>query len=298
LVIVGATAAVIGGFLPWYRVSFDFIDFRVTRNGFERPDAGLSVFAIAFCVAAAAFAVVDLALTSSSGGRRSLQPAVFIPGVLGAIAVVMVAAKYADESKDASIGFVVTGLGAAVVVVGGVVMLAMRDEVEVAVDPAEVPRMSPYTSSGGAMFCEQCGNRLTPDARFCASCGAAVRVAAPASEVWAGPDSGTLPPPPSVAPPPPPPPAAAWGTYAGPHGAAPPKQTNGFAIASMVLGILWIYWIGSILALVFGYIAKSQIDNSRGAQSGRGMAIAGIVLGWVGVASIVLVVIAVAADSS
>ena len=28
----------------------------------------------------------------------------------------------------------------------------------------------------------------------------------------------------------------------------------------MVLGILWIYWIGSILALVFGYVAKGQID--------------------------------------
>ena len=84
----------------------------------------------------------------------------------------------------------------------------------------------------------------------------------------------------------------------GPYGAAQPTRTNGFAIASMVLGILWVYWIGSILALVFGYIAKSQIDNSRGAQSGRGMAIAGIVLGWVGIAAIVLVVIAVAADSS
>ena len=33
------------------------------------------------------------------------------------------------------------------------------------------------------------------------------------------------------------------------------------AIASMVLGILWIVWIGSILALVFGYVAKSQIDR-------------------------------------
>ena len=27
----------------------------------------------------------------------------------------------------------------------------------------------------------------------------------------------------------------------------------------MVLGILWLYWVGSILALVFGYIAKNQI---------------------------------------
>jgi hypothetical protein len=51
------------------------------------------------------------------------------------------------------------------------------------------------------------------------------------------------------------------------------------AIASMVLGILWICWIGSILALVFGYMAKNQIDASGGLEGGRGMAVAGIVLG-------------------
>jgi hypothetical protein len=56
---------------------------------------------------------------------------------------------------------------------------------------------------------------------------------------------------------------------------------NGMAIASMVLGIVWIYWIGSILALVFGYIAKGQIRERN--ESGAGMATAGIVLGWVGV---------------
>jgi hypothetical protein len=68
----------------------------------------------------------------------------------------------------------------------------------------------------------------------------------------------------------------------------PQQTTNGFAVASLVLGILWIFWIGSILALVFGYIAKSQIDGSRGAQGGRGLAIAGIVLGWVGVGMFLL----------
>ena len=69
------------------------------------------------------------------------------------------------------------------------------------------------------------------------------------------------------------------------------QATNGMAIASMVLGILWLYWIGSILALVFGYVAKSQIDKSHGAQTGRGMAVAGIVLGWVGVGFLVLFIL-------
>ncbi|UOY00608.1 DUF4190 domain-containing protein [Blastococcus sp. PRF04-17] len=70
---------------------------------------------------------------------------------------------------------------------------------------------------------------------------------------------------------------------------APPRRTNGLAVASMVLGILWIYWIGSVLALIFGYIARSQI-RERG-EGGDGMAIAGIVLGWVGIGIVVLVVL-------
>jgi hypothetical protein len=78
----------------------------------------------------------------------------------------------------------------------------------------------------------------------------------------------------------------------------PAVKTNGLAIASLVLGLIWIYGLGSILALVFGYSAKGQIDHSGGRQSGRGMAVAGIVLGWIGVGLIVLVFIAAAAGSS
>ena len=70
------------------------------------------------------------------------------------------------------------------------------------------------------------------------------------------------------------------------YGWAPPQRTNGLAIASMVLGIVWLYWIGSVLALVFGYVARKQI-RERG-DAGGGMAIAGIVLGWVGVGILVL----------
>jgi hypothetical protein len=85
---------------------------------------------------------------------------------------------------------------------------------------------------------------------------------------------------------------------ASPYAGGPPiiirSKTNGFAIAALVLGIVWIYWIGSILALVFGYIAKSQIDSSGGEQTGRGMAIAGIVLGWIGVGILLLLILAIA----
>jgi hypothetical protein len=81
--------------------------------------------------------------------------------------------------------------------------------------------------------------------------------------------------------------------YGQPYGGypyAPPQRTNGLAIASMVLGILWLYWIGSILALVFGYTAKKQI-RERG-EAGGGMATAGIVLGWIGVGFLALALVA------
>jgi hypothetical protein len=75
-------------------------------------------------------------------------------------------------------------------------------------------------------------------------------------------------------------------------------RTNGLAIASLVLGIVWVYWIGSILALIFGYKAKGEIDRSNGMQTGRGMAIAGIVLGWIGIGGLVLLLIGLAVSSS
>ena len=76
------------------------------------------------------------------------------------------------------------------------------------------------------------------------------------------------------------------------------QGTNGMSIASLVLGILWIWWVGSVLALIFGYVGKNQIDESGGAQGGRGLAIAGIVLGWVGMGALVIFLILVAAASS
>ena len=100
----------------------------------------------------------------------------------------------------------------------------------------------------------------------------------------------------------PPPPGAYPTPYGQPYGQpygypyVPPQRTNGLAIASMVLGILWLYWIGSVLALVFGYIAKNQI-RQRG-ESGGGMATAGIVLGWIGIGFLVIALVAGVASYS
>src|SRR5216684_3905704 len=59
------------------------------------------------------------------------------------------------------------------------------------------------------------------------------------------------------------PPRPPYPTYPTP---AAPTSTNGFAIASMVLGILWLWWGGSMLALVFGYVARYQIRRSGGRE--------------------------------
>ena len=57
-------------------------------------------------------------------------------------------------------------------------------------------------------------------------------------------------------------------------------RTNGFAIASLVLS-LTIFLIGPVLAIIFGVIARRQIRESRGTQSGDGLALAGLIIGIV-----------------
>ena len=74
------------------------------------------------------------------------------------------------------------------------------------------------------------------------------------------------------------------------YGPAPARPTNGMAIASVVLGAVWLFWIGSVLALVFGYVSRGQIRRSG--EGGDGLAVAGIVLGWVGVGFLALTVVA------
>jgi hypothetical protein len=74
---------------------------------------------------------------------------------------------------------------------------------------------------------------------------------------------------------------------------ARPTRTSGLAIASMVLGILWIYWIGSILAVIFGHIAINQAGKDP-SITGKGMAIAGLILGYIGIGFLALAIMVAA----
>jgi len=62
---------------------------------------------------------------------------------------------------------------------------------------------------------------------------------------------------------------------------APTTIMSRLAIASMVLGILWLGWIGSLLAVIFGHVSLSQCRKNPHLR-GRGFAIAGVTLGWIG----------------
>ncbi len=99
----------------------------------------------------------------------------------------------------------------------------------------------------------------------------------------------------------PPPPAGPPPGYV-PFGAAPPaagQRTNGFAVASLVLGIVGIVlcflWIPWILAIIFGAIAIKQC-NEDPTYTGKGLAIAGLVCGLVGAAIIVLFLVSSGGD--
>lgn len=101
---------------------------------------------------------------------------------------------------------------------------------------------------------------------------------------------------------PPPPPPGGGGGYGGPppgggggygapgpgFGGAQPQSTSVMAIISLVTGILSIICCGSfifgIAAVILGFLGRKEINESNGAKKGAGMAMAGLILGAVGIA--------------
>ncbi len=101
------------------------------------------------------------------------------------------------------------------------------------------------------MFCTNCGSQIAAGG-FCANCG---------TQAGPAPTNQT-------------PPAAPYGSpYGAPMGLVP--KTNGLAIASLVTSLVCFGFIG----LILGIVAKNQIKNSNGTQTGDGMATAGIIIG-------------------
>ena len=146
----------------------------------------------------------------------------------------------------------------------------------------------------GVNYCAICGSPVRGGTSFCEKCGASVSAGSPnATAADQLPPAYQAPPPPGTYPPPPYTPG-----YVTPGSAPPPPMgpsTNGFSIASLVLGIVWVAGIGAILAVIFGFVARRQIRESGGRQAGSGMALAGIILGFVGIAGVILWIVFVIA---
>jgi hypothetical protein len=111
------------------------------------------------------------------------------------------------------------------------------------------------------------------------------------------PGGGYIPPPPGGYPPPPP------GSWGGPGGYGPPppgygpQQTNGLAVASLVLGIIGVisffFFVGGIIGIVALVLGIVAIQRARKGQAGgKSMAIAGTILG--GTAIVITAIYAIA----
>jgi hypothetical protein len=67
---------------------------------------------------------------------------------------------------------------------------------------------------------------------------------------------------------------------------APLTKTNTSALISLLAGIAgltFLPFVGSIVAVLLGQTARKEIDLSGGAQTGDGLARAGVILGWIGI---------------
>ncbi|MGH3405628.1 MAG: DUF1707 and DUF4190 domain-containing protein [Streptosporangiaceae bacterium] len=100
----------------------------------------------------------------------------------------------------------------------------------------------------------------------------------------------------------PPPAAPGWG--APPPGYAPmpypPRPTNQLAIAALVCGCAQLFFsvLTGIPAVILGHIARRQIRETG--ENGDGMALAGLILGYVGIGlsvifAVIIVLVIVAA---
>jgi type IV pilus assembly protein PilA len=116
------------------------------------------------------------------------------------------------------------------------------------------------------MYCPKCGKPNPDTSQFCISCAQAL--------------SAQFPPPP--------------GSAAG-AGIAPPltpSATDTKAIASLICGLLSFIFPAAVAAIILGHISRSDIRKSGGRLTGSGLAMTGLVFGYLGVSVIPILIIA------
>jgi hypothetical protein len=77
----------------------------------------------------------------------------------------------------------------------------------------------------------------------------------------------------------------------------PAQPTSGLAIGAMICGIAEIFTLGfaAIPAVILGHLARAQIK--RTGERGDGMAVAGLVLGYLGIGAWLLIILAISSHS-
>jgi membrane protein YqaA with SNARE-associated domain len=113
------------------------------------------------------------------------------------------------------------------------------------------------------MFCPNCGTENAEGSTICQSCGTSLTSPAPQPSAQA---------------------------------TVRPAPTSGLATASLIFGILGLTLLptlGSVVAVILGYMAKSEINSSAGQLEGSGLATAGLVLGYIGLGLTLLGIVAV-----
>lgn len=76
----------------------------------------------------------------------------------------------------------------------------------------------------------------------------------------------------------------------------PVHKDSTLAVLSLIFGICAYFFLpglGSLAAIILGHIAKNEIRNSNGTLTGSGMATAGLVLGYIQWALILLSIVVI-----
>jgi type IV pilus assembly protein PilA len=114
------------------------------------------------------------------------------------------------------------------------------------------------------LICPKCGTAVADNSQFCSNCGNSFAQGQPSGQ------SVPLSPP-----------------------LTGPPQTSGKAIASLVCGILHIFPL-FVVAIVLGHMSLSEIKKSSGRLKGEGIALAGLILGYLGIIFIPIILIVAA----
>lgn len=126
------------------------------------------------------------------------------------------------------------------------------------------------------MLCPFCENTLAAEAKFCPHCGSSVTAPHPAGA------GGPYNPPP----------------YGSPPYGPPAPPTSSLAITSLVAGLVaWFVLpvIGALVAVITGHMARGEIRAQRGQLAGDGMALTGMILGYIQLVLAVLALLVILA---